>query len=373
MTTNNPTSKLTVSVSELIGFVSLDTILFITIRCISSVTMGVLYITTLLYTIETCPSQHRLHIYLLHTFAQNAATTLIPLVIQNSPMDSTTGGTWDVVPTMTVIVLALGIVIGSLFPEPSQSAKIRLNSTVNIQSKFSVMQLDNDDAIEPEAAYGRYSDMFYKGGKVTAILLLLLFLIGGFITTSLYLTYPIIQNVSGACAASFNFPRPCVPISVVTMKEMLTVFGCSILGSLLGYIFVQRYGRKNSFRGPAALRVIATISMVLCGQHNFMLSQAGFIVLFTAIMNFTLDLYCLELSSIRSRATSFGLLNGFKLFGIATAFLINPTVLQQFSPNLRFSAYTVIGTLLFGCSLGLRKDTFVMALNIGEATIDIGM
>ena len=343
-----------------------------TMRSMSSLTMGALYTTTLLYTIETCPVQHRLHVYLLHTLAQNIATTVIPLVIQNSPMDSS-GGIWHVIPTVTTIILALGAMIGILFPEPSQSSKIRVNSRVNFQSKFSVMQLDNEDPIEAEPKFAWYSDMFYNGGKVVAILLMLLFLIGGFLTTSVMLTFPIVHDVGGACSASSHLPRPCAPSPTVTMNQMFTVFGCSFIGSLLGYIFVQRYGRKNSFRGPAAFRVIAVISMVLCSSNDFMLSQAGLIVVFTSIMNFTLDLYCLEVFAIRSRATSFGLLHGLKLLGIASAFLVNPTVLNNFSSTLRFSVYTIVGTLMFGCSLGLRKDTFVMALNIGEATVDIGL
>ena len=149
--------------------------------------------------------------------------------------------------------------------------------------------------------------------------------------------------------------------------------GSSLLGSGLGFLFVQRYGRKNSYRGPAAFRVIATISMVLCGGQNLMLAQCGLVVLLSSVMEFTLELYSVELYAVRSRGTAAGLLLGVKTFGVASMFLANPLLLHHVSPDLKFSVITVLGSLMFGAALGLRKDTRVMSLNIDQATLDIGL
>lgn len=347
---------------------------FVIARCASSLLMGVLYITTLLYTIETCPAKHRLHSYLLHYLAQNAATTVLPLAITKS-FEGQGPLVWRPLPTTTVVLLALGVIVGIMYPEPSQSSKIR--SSTAFQNKFSLMELENDDEIHQEPSFAHYSDMFYKGGKVVGSLLILLFFIGGLIAVSLYQTFPVVYNCNNTCSKTVHLPKPCMNESgsgqVTTVDDMVTVFGCSIFGSILAYISVQRYGRKNSYRAPAALRVVVVVSMVMCSSHRFMLSQAGLVVLFTNIMDFTLDLYCVELYAARSRATAYGLLRGLKFLGAATAFFINPYVLQYVPPQLLFSVITVIGTILFGCSLGLRKDTFVMAINIEDSTVDVGL
>ncbi|XP_063681661.1 uncharacterized protein LOC134816650 [Bolinopsis microptera] len=371
-------SALLAIVAELVSMISMETTLFIVARGLSSLIMGVLYITTLLYTIETCPAKHRLHSYFLHFLAQNAATTIVPLIISNSPVDGTTN-IWPAVSNSVVVLLALGVIVGILYPEPSQSSKIRANTGSKFQNRFSVMQLENDDEIHAEPEFAMYTDMFYKGGKVVGCLLILLFFIGGLTSTSLYLSFPIIYNSNGVCTANEQYSKPCMEETasyathVTSIDELVTVFGCSILGSVLAYIAVQRYGRKNSYRAPAAFRVVVIVSMVMCGSHRLMLSQVGLLVLFTNTMDFTLDLYCLELFAARSRATSFGLLKGLKFFGTAIAFLINPFILTYVPPDLLWSIYTVVGTILFGCSLGLRKDTFIMAINIEESTIDVGL
>lgn len=368
-------SSLLAIVAELVSMISMETILFIVARGLSSLIMGALYITTLLYTIETCPAKHRLHSYLLHYLAQNAATTIIPLVMKRSPFDGTTS-VWPTVSNSVVVLLALGVIVGIMYPEPTQSSKIRPGTGSKFQSKFSIIHLENEDEIHPEPSFALYTDMFYKGGKVVGSLLILLFFIGGLIAASLYLTFPIIHNSDGTCNKSEQYPKPCMEgdvTDVTTIDEMVTVFGCSIFGSILAYISVQRYGRKNSYRAPAAFRVVVVVSMVICSTHRLMLSQCGLIVLFTNVMDFTLDLYCLELYAARSRATSYGLLRGLKLFGAAVAFLINPFVLMYVAPDLLFSVITVVGTILFGCSLGLRKDTFIMAINIEDSTVDVGL
>jgi len=370
-------SALLAIIAELVSMISMETTLFIVARGLSSLTMGVLYITTLLYTIETCPVKHRLHCYFLH-FAQNAATTIVPLIMSNSPVDGTTN-IWPAVSNSVVVLLVLGVIVGILYPEPSQSSKIRANTGAKFQNRFSVMQLENDDEIHAEPEFAMYTDMFYKGGKVVGCLLILLFFIGGLTSTSLYLSFPIIYNSDGVCTGNEQYPKPCMEETatyashVTTMDQLVTVFGCSILGSVLAYIAVQRYGRKNSYRAPAAFRVVVIVSMVMCGSHRLMLSQLGLLVLFTNTMDFTLDLYCLELYAARSRATSFGLLKGLKFFGTAVALSINPFLLTYVPPDLLWSIYTVVGTILFGCSLGLRKDTFIMAINIEESTIDVGL
>jgi hypothetical protein len=355
--------------------ISMETILFIVARGLSSLIMGALYITTLLYTIETCPAKHRLHSYLLHNLAQNAATTIIPLIIRRSPFNGTTN-VWPTVSNCTVVLLTLGVIVGIMYPEPSQSSKIRSGTGSKFQDKFSIISLENDDEIHSEPSFALYTDMFYKGGKVVGTLLVLLFFVGGLISASLYLTFPIIHNSDGTCNKSEQYPKPCMEGNVAdqtTIDEMVTVFCCSVFGSLLAYVSVQRYGRKNSYRAPAAFRVVVVVSMVICASHRLMLSQAGLIVLFTNIMDFTLDLYCLELFAARSRATSFGLLRGLKLFGAGIALLINPFVLMYVAPDLLFSVITVVGTILFGFSLGLRKDTFIMAINIEDSTVDVGL
>ena len=362
------------------SLIYLNTTLLIVARGVSSFISGALYITTLLYTIEMCPANHRLHSYLLHYLAQNAATTLLPHIMKRSPFDGTTN-VWPTVSNCTIVLLALGVIVGIMFPEPSQSSKIRANTGAKFQNRFSIIQLENDDEIHSEPSFALYSDMFYKGGKVVGSLLILLFFIGGLITALLYLTFPMIYNSDGACSmAGLNHAKPCMDLVddnhnpvVTTLDQMTTVMGCSIFGSLLAYISVQRYGRKNSYRAPAAFRVIVVVSMVICSTHRLMLSQAGLIVLFTSTMDFTLDLYSLELYAARSRATSFGLLRGLKLLGAGVAFLINPYILMYAPPDLVFSVITVVGSILFGCSLGLRKDTFIMAINIEQSTIDVGL
>ena len=359
--------------------ISMETTLFIVARGLSSLTMGVLYITTLLYTIETCPVKHRLHSFFLHYLAQNAATTIVPLIMNNSLVGGTTN-IWPAVSNSVVVLLVLGVIVGILYPEPSQSSKIRANTGSKLHNKFSVIKLDiNDDEIHAEPEFAMYTDMFYKGGKVVGCLLILLFFIGGLTSTSLYLSFPIIYNSNGVCTGNEQYPKPCMEETatyashVTTIDELVKVFGCSILGSVLAYITVQRYGRKDGIRAPTAFRVVVIVSMVICGSHRLMLSQVGLLVLFTNTMDFTLDLYCLELYAARSRATSFGLLRGLKYFGSAIAFFINPFVLTYVPPDLLWSIYTVVGAILFGCSLGLRKQTYFMAINIEESTIDVGL
>ena len=326
----------------------------------------------MLYSVECIPQQYRLNGYLLYSLSRNIAFTLLPLILERSPFSGDTNS-WRNISVAAVVIYILGIIVGVLFSEPYQSAKVRERSdgTTVSQSKYAVLTIKNDDIIEPEPMFGLHADMFYEGGKVVAALLIILFYFGSFLTTVINLSFPMLSTSGSSCTFLVD-PIPC-KTKTITINQMMTTLGTSLFASTIGYIFIQRYGRKNTYRGPCALRVGVVISMVLCAGTNFLLAQIGAVVIFSTIMEFTLNIYSLELYSIRSRATALGLLTAFNTLGILTAFFIDPFLLKHVEPNLKFSVLTVLGSLVFGSSLGLRKDTHYMAININDATLDIGL
>ena len=337
----------------------------------SSLVVGALYTVTMLYSVECIPQQYRLNSYLLYSLSRNIAFTLLPLILERSPFNGDTNS-WRNISVAAVVIYILGIIVGVLFGEPYQSAKVRERTDGKSvwQSKYAVFSIKNDDIIEPEPMFGLYVDMFFAGGKVVAALLIILFYFGSLLTTVINLSFPMLSTSGSSCSFLVD-PIPCT--TPITVNQMMTTLGTSLFASTVGYIFIQRYGRKNTYRGPCALRVGVVICMVLCAGTNFLLAQIGAIVVFSTIMEFTLNVYSLELYSIRSRATALGLLTAFNTLGILTAFFIDPFLLKHVEPNLKFSVLTVLGSLVFGSSLGLRKDTHYMAININDATLDIGL
>ena len=351
--------------------VSIDKTIYLGTRVLFSLCMGTLHITALLYSVESLPSRHRLHPYFLHSIAQSFSLILIPMILEQSPFSDVLN-IWSSLSTSIAVILALVFLIGVIFPEPPLSRKAR--GANHVQSKWSLIPLETEDVVEPEPHFAHYTDMFYSGGKVSGCILLILYFSTSLLTTNILLSFPILYDAGSACLADVTDPppRPCMG-EIVTLNNAMVILGCALVGVVLGYISVQRYGRKNSLRGPAALRVVVIISLVLCSTTNFLYGQLGAIVAFTYIFIFSIDIYTLELYATRSRGASFGLLQGMRLLGAAVAFLINMGVNAYVQTELKLSVVTVVGSLVFGTTLGLRKETYTMALNIGHATVDIGL
>jgi len=366
-----------VVLSEIVNLMSMNAILYVVTRTLTSLIMGIIYLVSALFVTESVPLAHRLNALLVYFLIRQFSYALYPLIVDKSPFDADTYS-WKTVTTVTIVIAICGIVIGFVFPEPAQSEMIRREACPtknNMCMKYKLINLDKAElaGIKSEHTFGSYLDMFYSGGKVAASLLLVIYFVSGLLNSALYFSMPIAAEIS-ACGEDLKMAKPCNEENVdIPDSKMLGVMIGSFIGVIMAYICAQRYGRKNTMRGPAAFRVIVTISLVLCVAQKFMLAQLGLIMVLTAMMEFTAEIYAIELYAIRSRGTAFGLLLGLRTFGIACYMLLSPLVSNFLSVDLKMALLTILGTLVFGCSLGLRKDTFFMSLNIEDAIVDVGL